>query len=312
MDFVNILKNAVPEAGPKAQQSILDAQRRLELLRVKNPEEADIFSRQLAGAITNRQDPSEILAGIGKSYGMSVGRPVSKVEQSQEEDTARKQAFSAATIAEINSLMGRSKQGGQQVDQGLADSIISLAQSDPETARRMARESIPVAPPLSVGDQIALEKRAEEKLMQQQTASNVADKSTRMVELMTELQTHPGFENLFGATAWPTWISGSPGADAKALLKQIDALGFMESIKDMKGMGALSNAEGEKASAAFVGITPDMSEDAARKKITEVIGYIQKGQQRIQSGNLIETKENKGPSISGANSYFNQYKPPAR
>jgi hypothetical protein len=171
-------------------------------------------------------------------------------------------------------------------------------------------QTIKAAP--SVGDIIAMEKREEEKSMQQQIAANVADKSARMVELLTELQNHPGFENLFGATAWPTWISGSPGADAKWLLKQIDALGFMESIKDMKGMGALSNAEGEKASAAFVGINPDMSEDAAKKKITEVIGYIQKGQQRIQSGNLIETKENKGPSISGANSYFNQYKPPAR
>jgi hypothetical protein len=56
-----------------------------------------------------------------------------------------------------------------------------------------------------------------------------------------------------------------------------------------------------------------MSEKAAKKKIDEVIGYIQKGQSRIQSGNLIETKENKGPSIGGANSYFNQFnQPPAR
>jgi hypothetical protein len=80
----------------------------------------------------------------------------------------------------------------------------------------------------------------------------------------------------------------------------------------MKGMGALSNAEGEKASAAFVGINPSMSEAAALARIDEVVKYIKEGEKRIQTGKLIETKENKGPSISGANSYFNQYKPPAR
>ena len=78
----------------------------------------------------------------------------------------------------------------------------------------------------------------------------------------------------------------------------------------MKGMGALSDAEGQKASAAFLGISPDMSEEAAKNKIDEVIRYIKKGQERIQTGNLIETKANKGPSISGANSYFNQFNPP--
>ncbi len=165
----------------------------------------------------------------------------------------------------------------------------------------------------SVSDVIAMEKRQEEQAMQQQAKVAVAEKSNRMVNLMNELKSHEGFNRLFGATAIPTWIPGSSGADAAALLKQIDALGFMEAIKDMKGMGALSNAEGEKASAAFVGITPDMSEKAAKKKIDEVIGYIQKGQSRIQTGNLIETKENKGPSIGGANSYFNQFnQPPAR
>jgi hypothetical protein len=59
-----------------------------------------------------------------------------------------------------------------------------------------------------------------------------------------------------------------------------------------------------------------MSEAAAKKKIDEVIGYIKKGQERLQSGKLIPTQTTQptSPSISGANSYFNQYQnqPPAR
>ena len=165
----------------------------------------------------------------------------------------------------------------------------------------------------SVGDVIAMEKRQEEQVAKQQMAVATENKSTRMVDLMTELKNSPGFTNLFGANWYPKGLRGTPGADAAALFKQIESLGFMEAIKDMKGMGALSDAEGQKASAAFLGISPDMSEEAAKNKIDEVIRYIKKGQERIQTGNLIETKENKGPSIGGANSYFNQFnQPPAR
>lgn len=84
MDFTQLLQQHVPNAGPNAQRSIRDAQDRLEMLRVKNPEEADVFSNQLARAITNKQDPSAILAGIGRSYGMTVGKS-SKQEVEQEQ-----------------------------------------------------------------------------------------------------------------------------------------------------------------------------------------------------------------------------------
>jgi hypothetical protein len=169
-------------------------------------------------------------------------------------------------------------------------------------------QTIKAAP--SVGDIIAMEKRAEEKVAKQELNEAVKAKSERMISLMTELRNHPGFGGLFGVGY--TGIPGTESANAKVLYDQIQAQGFMEAIKDMKGMGALSNAEGEKASAAFVGINPSMSESAALARIDEVVKYIKEGEKRIQSGNLIETKENKGPSISGANSYFNQYKPPAR
>jgi hypothetical protein len=160
----------------------------------------------------------------------------------------------------------------------------------------------------SVGDVIAMEKRQEEQVAKQQVAESVKAKSERMVSLMTELRDHPGFGGLFGVGY--TGIPGTESANAKVLYDQIQAQGFMEAIKDMKGMGALSNAEGEKASAAFVGINPSMSEDAALKRIDEVIKYIKEGEKRIQSGNLIETKENKGPSFQEINDYYRNLQKP--
>ena len=143
--------------------------------------------------------------------------------------------------------------------------------------------------------------------MQQQTAVT-KDKSERFVNMLNELKNHEGFSGLFGATITPTWIPGTDAADAKVLFDQVEAMGFMEAIKDMKGMGALSDAEGARASAAFVGIKPQMSEKAAKARIDEVIQYIQKGQERITGNKLInpdgspQTAQDK--AAVEANNYF--------
>ena len=149
--------------------------------------------------------------------------------------------------------------------------------------------------------------------MQQQTAVT-KDKSERFVNMLNELKNHEGFSGLFGATITPTWIPGTDAADAKVLFEQIEAMGFMEAIKDMKGMGALSDAEGSRASAAFIGIKPDMSEKAAKAKIDEVIQYIQKGQERITGNKLVNPdgtpQTDADKAASEANSYFNRRRNP--
>ena len=80
MDFLKLLKESVPNAGPKSTQQVLDAQQKLEMLRVKNPQEAEIFSKQLAGTITSKGDPRSIFEGISKSYGASLGKASAKDE----------------------------------------------------------------------------------------------------------------------------------------------------------------------------------------------------------------------------------------
>lgn len=175
----------------------------------------------------------------------------------------------------------------------------------------------PVMAKVSASDEVArlradiarqeMEQKTEDR---QIAAGQVLEKSNRMVELMTELEKSPGFNSLFGIgyTGYP----GSEGANSMVLFKQIQALGFMEAIKDMKGMGALSNAEGEKASAAFLGISPEMSETAARKKIQEVVGYIKKGQARLKAGELVEPEKIEQTPVGGANSFFKKFQSPQR
>jgi hypothetical protein len=140
----------------------------------------------------------------------------------------------------------------------------------------------------SISENIALEKRAEEKTEKSTTAAATVAKSEEMMTALTKLEKHPGFNNLFGSNIGvPTWVPGSAGADAKALFNQVEGKGFIEAIQAMKGMGALSNAEGEKASMSYLGITPSMSEGAAKARLAELKALVAQGIARTKSGSLV-------------------------
>ena len=146
MDFLKLLKESVPNAGPKSTQQVLDAQQKLEMLRVKNPQEAEIFSKQLAGTITSKGDPRSIFEGISKSYGASLGKQPTQTE-SVPQDAPKKEAGTAAAIAGINSLYEKSKQSGNNPDPNVIDAARKLAVYDPKEAMRMVETLTPVLPP---------------------------------------------------------------------------------------------------------------------------------------------------------------------
>jgi hypothetical protein len=154
--------------------------------------------------------------------------------------------------------------------------------------------------PMSPTEKIAVQKYQDEQAAKQQAVGATAAKSERMFALLDQLDKHPGFSGLFGFGVGSRKIPGTDAAGAETLFKQIDAMGFIEAIKDMKGMGALSNAEGEKVSAALVGMDPKMPEKEARAKIAEIKAYLAAGAQRIQTGNLVNpdgTPQTREPTL---------------
>jgi hypothetical protein len=148
----------------------------------------------------------------------------------------------------------------------------------------------------------------------QQQAAILKDKSDQFIQTLEKLRDHPGFSRLFGATWLSPDIGGTAGAGAKTLYKQVEAKGFMEAIKDMKGMGALSDAEGARASIAFNGLDPDMPEEDAKAAIAELIEVIKSGQQRLTGNKLVNPdgtpQTDADKAASEANSYFNRRRNP--
>lgn len=142
--------------------------------------------------------------------------------------------------------------------------------------------------PMSPTEKIAVEKHdAEMKAAAAKDVATVAEASAFKATL-EELETHPGFTNLFGTNfGIPTWVDGSAGADAEAILGKVQGKAFLEAIQKMRGMGALSEKEGATATKAYSALTPSMSEVAARKEIKALREQLDVGIERMQSGNLV-------------------------
>lgn len=137
--------------------------------------------------------------------------------------------------------------------------------------------------PLTINEQIALEKHQQSKIDAKRTQEEGVEATNQFIAGMKALKDHEGFSGLFGVGWGNSRVPGTKAYDARVLLEQMDAKGFMKSIQSMKGMGALSNAEGEKASIAFNGIKDGMSEKAAKKRIDEVIRILEGAQKRAAS-----------------------------
>jgi hypothetical protein len=92
-----------------------------------------------------------------------------------------------------------------------------------------------------------VEKRAEELPAKQQAAEESLSIVDRLVK-------HPGFSDVIGFPNILTGIYSPPTTDArnfKALYKQVQGDQFLAAVRQMRGSGALSEVEGEKATAAI-------------------------------------------------------------
>jgi hypothetical protein len=118
----------------------------------------------------------------------------------------------------------------------------------------------------------------QDKVNTARTVSSAAAEAQGFIGALDELEKHPGFTNLFGINLGvPTWASGSAGADAKAVLGKVQGKAFLEAIQKMRGMGALSEKEGQTATKAYSALDPSMSEAAAKKEIATLKGILAAG-----------------------------------
>lgn len=100
-------------------------------------------------------------------------------------------------------------------------------------------------------------------------ASQVASFDT-MLGTLDRLGTHPGLSSSVGISgAFPT-MPGSDSANFQAELNSFQSQAFIPMVAQLKGMGALSDAEGKKLTAAVGALDPKMGEKAFRESVKRI------------------------------------------
>ncbi|MBK0824601.1 acyltransferase [Escherichia coli O25b:H4-ST131] len=111
------------------------------------------------------------------------------------------------------------------------------------------------------------------------------DNLSRTIETATKVLNSPGFTGYFGTNLNPLssrFIPGTEAADTETLVDTLKSQGFLSGIQQMKGMGALSNAEGQKVMDAIGSLSPNQSEKSARAAIKTIIKTTDMAQKRMQ------------------------------
>jgi hypothetical protein len=105
---------------------------------------------------------------------------------------------------------------------------------------------------------------------------------------VNQLVTHPGFETSvgrkglsygFGMTKEPI-LEGTDASDWQARFKEIQGQSFLQGIENLRGMGALSNQEGEAATKAIQRMSTSQSEKEFKAAAQDFNEIIQRGVDR--------------------------------
>jgi len=132
------------------------------------------------------------------------------------------------------------------------------------------------------------EQKIQSKKKELETASKGAITSiNKGIESVNRLLEHPGLRSAVGASSVFPTMPGTAKASFEAELESFDAQGFLAAVKQMVGMGQLSDAEGRKLSASIGALDPKMREE----DFVASLERIREGFQESLGGMLPDTTE---------------------
>lgn len=120
---------------------------------------------------------------------------------------------------------------------------------------------------------------------------NAVASINQQLQQLNSLGKHPGFESAVGFSSYAPSIRGGAAYDFERQLEKFDAQSFMAMIPNLSGMGALSNAEGEKVSAALSALRTGMSEEEFKREMGVIQNTLMQARDRIKTGNLLKPEQ---------------------
>jgi len=113
-------------------------------------------------------------------------------------------------------------------------------------------------------------KRDEKKSVQDMTKAGQVASFDTMLGTLDRLGKHPGLSRSVGLASKLPTMPGSDSANFQAELNTFQSQAFIPMVAQLKGMGALSDAEGKKLTAAVGALDPNMGEKAFRESVKRI------------------------------------------
>ncbi|HEX7891473.1 MAG TPA: hypothetical protein VF522_19130 [Ramlibacter sp.] len=143
------------------------------------------------------------------------------------------------------------------------------------------------------------------------TAEAGATNIDNMLNTIERIKVNPRLNDVLGAFEgrMPA-ITSDDSADAIALIDTLGSQAFLAQIPNIKGMGALSNAEGEKLQAALQNLSRKQSEGQFRKNLDEASRLLKKGRENITRATGVPLGKPDTPAAPGSRPPLSSFQKP--
>lgn len=115
-----------------------------------------------------------------------------------------------------------------------------------------------------------------------QALPNVDSTIEQMTAGIDELKRHPGLEKAVGMGSLLYSLPGGDAANFEALLDKLKGQAFLFQFDKLRGAGAITEAEGKKATDALAALSLKQSAPQFRKNLDEVLTILNKGREVVK------------------------------
>lgn len=212
------------------------------------------------------------MAALGPDQYFAAQDKIVGQRQNQQklEETARSNRAGEALQARGQDIQVRGQNISAQ-NAALSREIQRAEVQDKVLDRQIARETNQIKLEELKQKQLDVRSKADSARADRQAAAQGAvDTFSTALGSLSEIESSPGLKKAVGFnSAFPT-VPGTDAANFEARLDTFKAQTFLPMVASLKGMGALSDAEGKKLSDAVGALSPKMSEDAFRSSIGKI------------------------------------------
>jgi len=266
-------RKATAEAQ-KAELSLTqETQLRDELSRLpQNASEAEILA-----VVTKYGAPDKVLAVLQASTDKAAQRDLLTSQQSerlaQQEKLAKEKLEAQAEQARKDNEARLERARENNASKAELAKIASEGRQAQNAIMNSIRES---------SLQLRQEAANEKKLAAQKQEQGLVSSFDAALDTLNTIATHPGKKAAVGFGG--VQLSMIPGTDAAGFAAQLEtfkAQTFLPQVQALKGMGALSNAEGLKLEAAVGALSQSMKQSEFDSQIVKIKSYLQVARDRI-------------------------------